>query len=93
MQEKVYESRIEDVDELRERIKAAWEELDQRVIDGRYCSQAVAQSPSACVKAKGDHFEHKLPWLNDEMPDKLFNRSILTFGFYYDFRISDQMRC
>jgi len=37
----------------------------------------------ACVKAKGDHFEHMLPWLNDEMPDKLFNRSILTIGFYY----------
>ena len=46
----------------------------------------------ACVKAKGDHFEHKLHWLNNEMPDKLFNRSILTIGFYCDFRISDQMR-
>ena len=33
MQEKVYQSQIEDVDELRERIKAAWEELDQRIID------------------------------------------------------------
>jgi len=31
---KVYQSRIEDVDELRERIKAAWKELDQRL----YCS-------------------------------------------------------
>ena len=57
MQEKVYQSRIEDVDELRERIKAAWE--DQRIID-----TAVRQWRSrlhACVKAKGDHFEHKLP--------------------------------
>ena len=92
MQEKVYQSRIEDVDELRERIKAAWEELDQRIID-----TAVRQWRThlhACVKAKGDHFEHKLPWLNDEMPDKLFSRSILilTIDFYYDFRISDQMR-
>ena len=26
-------SRIKDVDELRERIKAAWEELDQRIIE------------------------------------------------------------
>ena len=91
MQEKVYQSRTEDVDELRERkrIKAAWEELDQRIID-----TAVRQWRSrlhACVKAKGDHFEHKLPWLNDEMPDKLFNCSILTIGFYYDFRTSDQM--
>jgi len=27
------QSRIKDVDELRERIKAAWEELDQCIID------------------------------------------------------------
>jgi len=57
-----------------------------------YCSQAVAHSPSILhVEAKGDHFEHKLPWLNDEMPDKPFNRSILRL-VYYNFRISDQMR-
>ena len=90
MQEKIYQSGIfEDVDELRELIRAAWEELDQRIID-----TAVRQWRSrhhACVKAKGDHSEHKLPWLNDEMPDKLFNPSILTSGFYYDFQISDQM--
>jgi len=56
----VYQSRIEDVDELGERIKiAAWEELDQRIID-----TAVRQWRTrlpACVKAKEDHFEHKLP--------------------------------
>ena len=54
-------------------------ELDQRIID-----TAVRQWRTrrhACVKAKGDHFEHKLPWLNDEMPDKLFNRNILTICF------------
>jgi len=56
---KVYQSRIEDVDELGERIRAAWEELDQRVID-----TAVRHWHTrlhACVKAKGDHYEHKLP--------------------------------
>ena len=84
------QSRIKDVDELRERIKAAWEELDQWIIDTavrQWCTRL-----HACVKAKGDHSEHKLLWLNDEMLDKLFNRIILTIGFYYDFRISDQMR-
>jgi len=85
---KVYE----DVDKLRRRTKAALEELDQRIID-----TAVRQWRTrlhVCVKAKGvgDHFEHKLPWLNDEMPDKLFNHSILAVGFYYDLRIFDQMR-
>ena len=81
MQEKVYQSRIEDVDELRERIKAVWEELDQRIID-----TAVRQWRTrlhACVKAKGDHFEHKLPWLNDEMPDKLDNWFLLRFPNFW----------
>ena len=83
MREKVYQSRIEDV----ERIKGAWEELYQGIIGA-----AVRQWRTRLhVKAKSDHFEHKLPWLNDEMPD-IFNHSILTVGFYYDFRISDQMR-
>jgi len=44
---------------LSERIKAAWEELDQRTID-----TAVMQWRTrlyACVEAKGDHLEHKLP--------------------------------
>jgi len=86
-QEKVYQSQIEDVDELRERKMAAWEELDQPIID-----TAVRQCRSrlhACVKAKGDHFEHKRPWLNDD--DKVFNHSILTVGFYSNFRIYSQM--
>jgi len=59
LQEKVYQSRIEDVGELGERIKAAWEELDQRIID-----TAVRQWHTrvhSCLKAKYDHFEHKLP--------------------------------
>jgi len=85
MQERVYQSRTEDIDELREWIMAAWEELDQCVINTavrQWCTYL-----HACVKAKGDHFEHKLPWLKDEMPDRLFNHSILTVGFYSDFRI------
>jgi len=56
---KICQRRIEDVSELNERIKAAWEELDQHIID-----TAVRQWRTrlhACVKAKGDHFEHKLP--------------------------------
>ena len=74
------QSRIKDANEFRERIKAAWEDLDQRIID-----TAVQQWRThlhACVKAKGNHFEHKFPWLNDETPHKLFNRSILTIVFF-----------
>ena len=47
-----------DMSELRQRIVAARNELDQRIID-----TAVSQWRTrlrACVKALGGHFEHKL---------------------------------
>ena len=48
MQEKVYKHHVKDIIELRERIVAAWDELDQRIID-----TAVGQWRTrlcACVK-------------------------------------------
>ena len=78
---KVYE----DVDKLRRRIKAALEELDQRIID-----TAVRQWRTrlhSCVKAKSDHFEHKLPWPNDEMPDKYRSIRQLVFIAISEFLI------
>jgi len=33
MQEKVYNKRIKDIDELRARILTVWDEMDQRIID------------------------------------------------------------
>lgn len=58
MQDKVYKNRIKNVDELRDRILTAWDDLDQRVID-----VAIKQWRArlhACVSARGGHFEHKL---------------------------------
>ena len=58
MQEKVYKHHVKDISELRERIVATRDELDQHIID-----TAVGQwhtSLHACVKALGGHFEHKL---------------------------------
>jgi len=58
MEEKVYQHRIKDVDELCECIVSAWDALDQRVIDA-----AVRQWRTrlrACIKAKGGYFEHSL---------------------------------
>jgi len=58
MQEKVYKNHAKDISELRERIVATWNELDQRIID-----TAVGQWRThlhACVKALGGHFKHKL---------------------------------
>jgi len=58
MQEKVYEGRIEYVNELHMLILTDWDELEQCVIDAavRQCRMHL----HACVKAKGGHFEHKL---------------------------------
>jgi len=33
LQEQVYNVKVNDVDELRQRIQTAWDELDQRIID------------------------------------------------------------
>ena len=47
--EKVYKRRVKDMRELRERIVAAWNELDQRIIDtagSQWCTRL-----RACVKA------------------------------------------
>ena len=58
MQEKVYKTKIRDIEELRERIINAWEEFDQLVIDaaiGKWRTRL-----EACVKAEGGHLEHTL---------------------------------
>ena len=56
MQEKVYKTKITNIDELRTRIITVWEEFDQRVIDA-----AIRQWRTrlrACISARGGHFEH-----------------------------------
>lgn len=58
MQEKVYKTKIRDVNELRQRIVEAWDEIDQRVIDESV--QQWRQRLRACVNAHGGHFEHQL---------------------------------
>ena len=58
MQEKVYKHHMKGISELRERIDAAWDELDQCIIDttvGQWHTRLCT-----CVKALGGHFEHKL---------------------------------
>ena len=51
MQDKVYRTKIRDIEELRQRIVHAWERFDQLVIDGTRLQ--------ACVEAEGGHFEYK----------------------------------
>ena len=60
MQDKVYSVKIRDVNHLHQRIKDAWNEMDQRVID-----ESVKQWRArlrACVREQGAQFEQKL-WL------------------------------
>jgi len=57
-QQRVYRSRIRDVDHLKQRLVEEWHCFDQNIID-----RAVRQwrvRLRACVRANGGHFEHKL---------------------------------
>ena len=56
MQEWVYKKRVNDVDELCQRLLSVWHSIGQNVID-----EAIDQWHAlltACVQAKGGHFEH-----------------------------------
>jgi len=56
MQKRVYEKRVNDVDELCQRLLSVWHSIGQNVI-----VEAIDQSRArftACVRAKGGHFEH-----------------------------------
>ena len=58
LQERVYRTRIRDVDHLVERLVGEWSRFDLEIV-----SAAVTQWRArlhACVKADGGHFEHFL---------------------------------
>jgi len=58
LQEQVYKVKVNEVDELHQRIQTGWDEFDQCVIDKaikQWCTRL-----RACVEAKGGQFEHKL---------------------------------
>ena len=58
MQEKVYRTKIRDIEELRARIVNAWDEFDQLVIAAAIGLWRARLE--ACVEAEGGHFEHAL---------------------------------
>jgi len=56
IQQRVYEKRVNDVDELCQRLLSVWHTIGQNVKD-----EAIDQWSArliACVRAKGGHFEH-----------------------------------
>ena len=58
IQERVYQTAIPDIDDLKQRLTCVWAELKQSVVD-----KAIEQwrpRLRACVRAKGQHFEQLL---------------------------------
>ena len=56
--QRVYHSRVKNVDELSERLISVWCELDQSVVN--HAIDEWRRRLSAYVDAKGGHFEHYL---------------------------------
>jgi len=58
VEERIYQQRIQNTDELRQRLVAVWKDLEQHIVD-----TAIDQwrhHLTACIRAKGGHFEHSL---------------------------------
>jgi len=58
VQQRVYRSRIRDVDHLKQSLVEKWRCFDQNIIDWAVRQWRVRLR--ACVRANGGHFEHKL---------------------------------
>jgi len=60
LQERVYRTKISDVDELKRRIISEWAALSHTIIDSTVTERR--QRLRACVHAGGGHFEHTLKY-------------------------------
>jgi len=58
MQDCVYQKKVKDVNELRERLFEVWAGSQQNVIDG--ANDQWRRRLRACVRARGGHFEYML---------------------------------
>ena len=58
LQERVYKTRIRDVDHLKERLIEEWARFDQKIIDGSI--NQWRKRLHVCVSAGGGHFEHTI---------------------------------
>lgn len=58
LQERVYRTRIQDVNHLKERLVEEWSQFDQNIVDRAVKEWRVRLR--ACVAAVGGHFEHTL---------------------------------
>jgi hypothetical protein len=58
LQERVYQTRIRDVDHLKQRIVEEWNRFDQGIVDNAI--NEWRKRLRACIRANGGHFEHQL---------------------------------
>ena len=60
MEQRLYQRKIHDIDELREQVTATWHSVEQSIIDSAI--DLWRKRLTACVKAKGgqSHFEYQL---------------------------------
>jgi len=58
IKQRVYRTKISDVDELKRRIISEWATLRHTIIDSAV--RELRQRLRACVRAGGGHFEHTL---------------------------------
>ena len=58
LQERVYKTRIRDVNHLRQRLIEEWSKFDQSIVD--HAVEQWRARLKACVKNSGGHFEHQL---------------------------------
>ena len=72
----IYQSPIQDVDDLKQRLISVWAEFKQRVID-----KAIDQwwpRLRACVRARGQHFEQLINWSNCLSVGFVFTRTFFV---------------
>ena len=58
LQERVYKTRIRDVNHLKERLIEEWASFDQKIIDGSI--RQWRKRLRACISIDGGHFEQKI---------------------------------
>ena len=58
MQERIYEKRVNDVDELCQRLLSVWHSIGQWTKRRRRSDRSVACATNCLCTSKGGHFEH-----------------------------------
>jgi len=66
VQQRVYQSRVHDIDELKQRLQQVWRDVDQSITDNAI--DEWRKRLHACVQAKGGHFEHLLIAVENNTP-------------------------